>query len=44
MSTDADKFGKMSWLIFTLAQWSWAMASLPVVVYFIYSIMGVAAL
>eukprot|EP00392_Amoebophrya_sp_AT5.2_P010444 g10504.t1 len=43
MSTDADKLGKMPWIIFSFSQWSWALVSLPVVVYFVYQVIGVVA-
>ena len=32
MATDADKLGKSSWVVFFLAQWTWAVLSLPAVI------------
>lgn len=42
MATDADKIGKTSWMLFFFAQWSWAILSLPVVIYFVYQVVGSA--
>ncbi|CAD7961576.1 unnamed protein product [Amoebophrya sp. A120] len=43
MSTDADKLGKMSWIIFSFSQQTWAISSLPVVLFFLYKAIGVSA-
>eukprot|EP00930_Biecheleria_cincta_P035016 TRINITY_DN24126_c0_g1_i1.p1 TRINITY_DN24126_c0_g1~~TRINITY_DN24126_c0_g1_i1.p1 ORF type:complete len:1366 (+),score=195.29 TRINITY_DN24126_c0_g1_i1:71-4168(+) len=43
MATDADKVGKWSWLLFSLAQWTWTLLSLPVILYFLYELVGQAA-
>lgn len=43
MATDADKLGYTAWLLFSISQWTWAIVSLPVVVYFLYKLVGVAA-
>eukprot|EP00931_Biecheleriopsis_adriatica_P049874 TRINITY_DN28859_c0_g1_i1.p1 TRINITY_DN28859_c0_g1~~TRINITY_DN28859_c0_g1_i1.p1 ORF type:complete len:1375 (+),score=210.90 TRINITY_DN28859_c0_g1_i1:32-4156(+) len=43
MATDADKVGKWSGLLFSLSQWSWALLSLPAIVYFLYKLVGPAA-
>ncbi|CAK8998694.1 Metal resistance protein YCF1 (ABC-type Cd(2+) transporter) (ABC-type glutathione-S-conjugate transporter) (Yeast cadmium factor 1) [Durusdinium trenchii] len=40
MATDADKIGKTAWLVFFLAQWTWAFGSLPVVIYFMHGVIG----
>jgi hypothetical protein len=43
MATDADKLGRWTWTVFFLAQWSFAVVSLPAVVYCMYSLLGNAA-
>lgn len=43
MATDADKFGKTDGLIVAVAQWTWTVASLPVVVFFLSQLVGLAA-
>ena len=43
MATDADKIGKWSGLLFQLSQWSWTICSLPVLIYFLYGLVGSAA-
>lgn len=43
MATDADKIGKWSALLFQLSQWSWTFFSLPILVYFLYGLVGSAA-
>jgi len=40
MATDADKLGKTSWMVFFVAQWSFAVATLPIVIYFLHGIIG----
>jgi len=40
MATDADKLGKTSWMLFFLAQWTWAVASLPVVIICMHQVVG----
>ncbi|KAJ3234330.1 Canalicular multispecific organic anion transporter 1 [Chytriomyces hyalinus] len=40
MATDADKLGQFSWGIFFLAQWTFAVASLPFVLYFMHKLVG----
>ena len=44
MATDADKLGRWTWTIFFLSQWTFAVASLPAVVYCMYDLLGLAAL
>ena len=43
MATDADKLGRWTWTVFFLAQWSFAVVSLPAVVYCMYNLLGNAA-
>lgn len=43
MATDADKIGKWTALLFQLSQWSWTFFSLPILVYFLYGLVGSAA-
>ncbi|GBG26436.1 ABC transporter, putative [Hondaea fermentalgiana] len=40
MATDADKLGRMAWMTFFFAQWTWAVCTLPLVVYCIYQVIG----
>ncbi|CAE8677285.1 unnamed protein product, partial [Polarella glacialis] len=44
MATDADKLGNTAWVIFSFSQWTWAVVSLPAVVYFLYRLVGIASL
>ena len=43
MATDADKLGRWTWAAFFLAQWSFAVVSLPAVVYCMWNLLGNAA-
>ena len=43
MATDADKLGRWTWTVFFLAQWSFAVVSLPAVVFCMYNLLGAAA-
>jgi ABC-type multidrug transport system fused ATPase/permease subunit len=43
MATDADKLGKTSWTVWCIVAWSWAVVSSPLVVYFMYKLVGVSA-
>ena len=43
MATDADKLGRWTWTVFFLAQWSFAVVSLPAVVFCMYNLLGNAA-
>ena len=43
MATDADKLGRWTWTVFFLAQWSFAVVSLPAVVWCMYNLLGNAA-
>ncbi|KAJ3024928.1 UNVERIFIED_CONTAM: hypothetical protein HDU68_007645 [Siphonaria sp. JEL0065] len=40
MATDAEKLGQYSWGVFALAQWMFAVASLPFVIYFLHGLVG----
>jgi len=40
MATDADKLGQFSWMIFFLSQWTFALLTMPVVIYCIYGLVG----
>ncbi|CEO96031.1 hypothetical protein PBRA_004721 [Plasmodiophora brassicae] len=43
MATDADKIGQWAWGVFFLAQWTWAVVSLPAVIYFLHRLVGTGA-
>ena len=43
MATDADKLGNEAWVCFVFAQWSYAVVSLPYVVYSLYRLIGFGA-
>eukprot|EP00457_Paulinella_chromatophora_P006574 gb/GEZN01006593.1/.p1 GENE.gb/GEZN01006593.1/~~gb/GEZN01006593.1/.p1 ORF type:complete len:435 (-),score=101.02 gb/GEZN01006593.1/:338-1477(-) len=43
LATDNNKFGKDAWIVFFLAQWTFAVCSLPAVVFFLYRLVGSAA-
>ncbi|GAB5358528.1 hypothetical protein AAMO2058_000466100 [Amorphochlora amoebiformis] len=43
VATDADEFAKAEWVVFFLAQWTWAVVSLPACLYFVYELVGSAA-
>ena len=43
VATDSDKFAKSEWIVFFLAQWTWAVVSLPAIIYFVYDLVGTAA-
>merc|ERR1719171_162186 len=43
MATDAEKLGNEAWVVFGFAQWSYAVVSLPYVVYSLYRLIGFGA-
>jgi ATP-binding cassette subfamily C (CFTR/MRP) protein 1 len=43
MSSDADKIGASGWVVFFLAQWTFALFSLPITVYVLSTFVGVQA-
>lgn len=43
MATDADKIGKWSSLIWSASVWSWSIISTPVILYFLYELVGFGA-
>ncbi|ORY38590.1 P-loop containing nucleoside triphosphate hydrolase protein [Rhizoclosmatium globosum] len=40
MATDTEKLGQFSWGVFALAQWVFAVLSLPFVIYFLHQLVG----
>ena len=43
MATDANKLGASPWVVFFLAQWVFSLFSLPIVLFCLYQVVGVAA-
>lgn len=44
MATDADKFGKCEWLVWFVATFTFALVSIPAVIYMLYALLGTASL
>jgi hypothetical protein len=43
MATDADLIGRIAWFVWVLACWSWSLASLPLVLFMMWKLVGSAA-
>lgn len=43
MATDADRIGRTEWFVWTLAQWTWSVVSLPFIIWMMWRLLGSAA-